>query len=183
MRIAVVVVGTIAILLGVVLAWVPMLAGGGGVATTTSPVVVQVPAGIGPVPVHIEWSSLSADSEIQIASCPAGTQPPSPACPRFNLVGSTNSTVGSDDANVPAGMQVVAIVTGPTGAYSSVTVSAADPAVGVVVIVAGGAVVGIGVWLKGRPLKPDEEAPSGQRLASERSSGAPSVVPRDAGRR
>ncbi|MGA8604759.1 MAG: hypothetical protein WB788_06850 [Thermoplasmata archaeon] len=178
MRLAVTLIGTIAILVGVVLAFVPLMAGGGGVATATTPLVIQVPAGIGPVPVNIAWSDLALNSQIHLAYCPAGTLPLTQACPRFNLVSSANDTYGSLNANVPAGMQVVVVVTGPAGASSGAVVSAADPTVGVIVIGIGGALVGVGVWLKGRPSPPAEEPRPGQRLASDRSSGTPSAAPR-----
>jgi hypothetical protein len=183
MRLAVTLLGVIAVVVGVALSFVPAVAGGGGVATPAAPFVIQTPGGIGPVAINVVWSGLSPGSQIEVASCPVGSVPPTAACPRFNLLGPDNTTYGyptygSLSANVPAGTQVVVVVTGPTGASSGVVVSAADPTFGAIVVAIGVAVVGVGVWLKAGRARTVEEPPPGQRLASDSSSGTPSVAPR-----
>lgn len=183
MRLDLVVIGAIALLVGILLGWVPGASGGAGPATPTAPLVIQLPTGIGPVPVDISWWDLSANSQIHVAYCPSGVQPPASACPRFNLVGADNASSGSFDVNIPAGTQVVVNVTGPAGTSTQVTVSAGYPTLGVVIIVAGGTMVGVGVSMKRRPSKPEDSPDPNKHLASGRSSGAPPVVPRDSGPR
>lgn len=154
MRIVIVVVGIVLIILGAVLAFVPLATAASQEVTSSAPYVANITAAFsitGTVPLTISWTSGSTTSMI-LGACDkvnSGASNISGSCTNAQITTQTG-TSGSWNVNVkPGGAIVAGCFT--SGCTANITVKEGQTVIGDILLILGIVVLIVGVVLKSKP--------------------------------
>lgn len=154
MRIVIVVVGIVLIILGAVLAFVPISTAASQEVTQSAPYIANITAAFsitGTVPLTLSWTSGSSTTMLLLAcdKINIGASNYSSGCTNLQTT-IQSGTSGSWNVNVKPGGAVAAICSG-SGCTGNLTVKEGQTVIGDILLILGIVILIVGVVLKSKP--------------------------------
>ncbi|MCI4372828.1 MAG: hypothetical protein L3K02_04205 [Thermoplasmata archaeon] len=153
MRIGFVVVGVVLVLLGAVLAFVPLIQVASQTITEGTPYEANV-TGVsvtGSVPASVSWSS-NATISIEVGTC-STLQSNGMCSGSVSLLPIQNGTSGTFSFSVPTGGAFVVAIASLSAATASITVKLAQSTIGLILLIVGILLLIVGLVLKRKGSK------------------------------